>query len=232
MIDAQQSAALRPARRLRDVAAYQPPALYDAVDLWLDANEGRAPSAEVLGALACLPADDVRRYARPGSLEADISARFGIEVNQVVVTNGGDESIDRLCRAVLDRDRGLVLHTPTFEMIPRSARLADAQIREVRWWDETFPAGAMVHAIDASTGMVAVVSPNNPTGSVIATPDLITIADRAAAVGAVVMVDFAYIEFADADPTLELLQRENVAVVRTFSKAWGMAGLRVGYTLT
>ena len=122
-----------------------------------------------------------------------------------------------------------MLTDPTFEMLPRYVRLAGATPVEVPWLDRPFPTEEFDLAIDARTGAAFIVSPNNPTGAAVRGRDMIGIAERHPA--CLVVADLAYAEFADEDPTRELLPLPNTVVTRTFSKAWGLAGLRVGYAI-
>lgn len=222
---------LRRSDWLEGITPYRPPAFDPGIDLRLDANEGPAPADDLLGQLARIDGEQLRRYPNAGALEGAIAERWGLPSNRVVVTNGGDDAIDRLCRATLQPGRTLVTHRPTFEMIGRGARLVGAQAHELPWIDGESPAAPLMSAIDDATGLVAVVSPNNPTGGVVSVPTILRIAEAARRVGAVMLVDLAYVEFADADPTRDLLGLDNAVLVRTFSKAYGLAGLRVGYAL-
>ncbi len=220
-----------PAARLRGLRPYEAPMRSPRTDLALDANEGAAPDAALLEVLRELSSESLRRYPNARGLEARLAQRWGIQAERVVVTNGGDDAIDRLCRAVLEAGRGMLIHTPTFEMIQRSARLAGAEVREVEWFDGDFPVGAFIAAIRADTALVSLVSPNNPTGGVIDAGDMLAVVRAAAAVGAVALIDLAYVEFAAGDPTSDLLKEPNVVTIRTFSKAMGLAGIRVGYAI-
>ncbi|MEQ8770029.1 MAG: aminotransferase class I/II-fold pyridoxal phosphate-dependent enzyme [Phycisphaerales bacterium] len=224
-------APLQPAERVRGCAAYEPPAPRWATDLRLDANEGAAPSVLVLDAIASSGTEAMRRYPDPRPLEREIADSWGIDPVRVVLTNGGDDAIDRVCRSVLEPGRALLAHAPSFEMIARSARLAGAGVESVPWLDGAFPEQPFRDAIAPGVGLVAVVSPNNPTGGVIPVDAIRRIAEDTRKVGAFVLVDLAYVEFAHEDPTPGLLGLDNVVMVRTFSKAFGLAGLRVGYAL-
>ena len=222
---------MRPASRIRGLEPYRAEEAGPRIDLALDANEGAAPSASLLDVLRSASAEDLRRYPRAGGLEARIAERWGVAAERVVVTNGGDDAIDRVCRATLEPGRALVSHTPTFEMIHRSAVIAGGQVRAVPWFDGPFPLEDFVGAISPGVALVCLVSPNNPTGAVIGAHDVLAIVRAAAGVGAVTLVDLAYVEFAESDPTSDLLRQANVVVVRTCSKALGLAGVRVGYAI-
>jgi HAD superfamily hydrolase (TIGR01548 family) len=115
-------------------------------------------------------------------------------------------------------------------MIPRYARLGGGTVVPVPWpTGRPWPREEVLRSLSPDTGVVAVVSPNNPTGDVATAADLRAVA--AAAPHCLVVVDHAYVEYADEDLTSVAAGLPNVAVVRTFSKAWGLAGLRVGYVL-
>lgn len=205
---------------------YSVPRAATPVDLHLDANEGAAPPSAVWqGAFS--DAEAIRRYPSKSALEAELADYLGAAPEQVLVTAGGDEAIDRLCRAFLDASTNLVVPTPSFVMIANSARLAGAQVREVEWDEPKFPLATMLEAADAATGLVAVVSPNNPNGYVATEQDVRELS--AALPGAIILLDLAYVEFAEHDLSGLALELPNVVAVRTFSKARGMAGLRVGY---
>ena len=218
-----------PAAGVDGARAYQPPRFAHPIDLDLSANEGPAPADWLRGAVGGLDLERARRYPHARhDLEAALAERHGVPASRVLVTAGGDEAIDRCCRAVLAPGRRIALTRPTFEMIPRYAVLAGATCVEVDWMDGPFPTDAFVDAARGAA-MAAIVSPNNPTGLSITTDEFVRSA-RAMA-GTLVLADLAYAEFADEDPTPELVGVENVVVVRTFSKAWGLAGLRVGYAI-
>ncbi|MEO6461960.1 MAG: aminotransferase class I/II-fold pyridoxal phosphate-dependent enzyme, partial [Candidatus Eisenbacteria bacterium] len=136
------------------------------VDLRLDGNEGPAGPTALRDALATLDLETVRRYPDASALEALLAARQGVDPSCLLVTAGADEALDRACRAFLGPDRSLVLPVPTFEMIERYAALARARVLEVAWPAGAFPTEAVLERIATDTALVAVVSPNNPSGAV------------------------------------------------------------------
>jgi histidinol-phosphate aminotransferase len=201
--------------------AYQPPVFDVPIDLDLSKNEGRATVRELN-----LTTDDLAeltsRYPETSWLRRGIADRHGLPEAQVLVTAGGD---DALLRCFLSTGSGnVVATTPSFEMIRRYASQTRSPLAEIPWWDGDFPLGDFV-AVDAE--LAVVVSPNNPTGSVIDQVELRKIAGEFP----LVVLDAAYVDFADVDLTSAALEMENVVVVRTLSKAFGLAGLRVGYLL-
>jgi histidinol-phosphate aminotransferase len=217
-----------PVSRIDPATAYRRPPSAPGL-LRLDANEGVLPSRALLGDLANADPELLRRYPDVSALEAALAARLGVPPERVVVTAGADEGIDRACRAFLEPGRTILLADPSFDMFDCSAALAGGELVRVPWWDEAFPIDTFVERLDGRTAVVAVVSPNNPTGSVATLADVRRLA--AAAPNALVMLDHVYVEYADEDLTPQVLDLPNVLVLRTLSKAWGLAGCRVGYAI-
>lgn len=216
-----------PAAGVPNVSAGIPPAP-PWVDLRLDGNQGRAPSPQFFAELANDP-ELLRRYPTERSLEAQLAARHGVAADRVFVGAGADDVLQRLCRAVLQPGRQAIVPVPTFEMIERYVALSGAEAVTVPWSEGPWPRAAVLAALRPATALVAIVSPNNPTGLVADVDDLEAVA--AAAPQALVLVDAAYAEFADERLTAAALRLPNAVVVRTFSKAHGLAGLRVGYAI-
>ena len=214
--------------RIDPASAYRRP-IPRAGALRLDGNEGLLPSPALLAELANADPELLRRYPDVAELEVVLAKRLKVTPEQVIVAAGADEVIDRACRAYLTPGRTLLLPEPSFEMLERYASLAGGELVRVPWTCDAFPVAAFLGAIDARTAVVAVVSPNNPTGGVATLGDVRQIA--AAASGALVLLDHAYVEYADEDLTSAVLDIPNVLVVRTLSKAWGLAGCRVGYAV-
>jgi histidinol-phosphate aminotransferase len=218
---------------LQGVERYAPPTAATTIRLKLDANEGAPIPANALADLLASLAPDasrrVQRYPDPADLERALAARFAVDPSSVILTTGGDDAIDRIARACLAPGRRAIVTTPTFEMIPRAARAARAEVVELPWLDGPPPIDAMLaaaHAPGAPADLIALVTPNNPTGAWCTPADLTRLLDHAAPTP--VLVDLAYAEYADDDLTPVALAHSNAILVRTLSKAWGLAGLRIG----
>ncbi len=211
------------------VTPYAVPRLTTPVDLHLDSNEGATPlNIPVLDELLHDP-QQLRRYPSAQSLEGLIATQYGFAPDSVMVTAGADEAIDRLCRVILEPGVSIVLPWPSFEMLRQYAQLSGAEIRTVPWLADTYPLDDVLNAVDASTAMIAVVTPNNPTGAIATRTQIQRLAEAMPEV--VVLVDLAYIEFADDDPTELVSSYPNIVVTRSLSKSWGLAGLRVGFAI-
>lgn len=217
----------QPARRVPPGHAGIPPAAA-TIDLRLDGNQGRAPGAVFYERLGRDP-ELLRRYPLDHSLEAALAARHGVSVDRIFVGAGADDVLQRLCLAALEPGRRAIVPMPTFEMLSRYVALAGADPITPRWERGPWPRQEVLAAIGPDTAMVALVSPNNPTGLCATADDLRAV--LAAAPHALVLVDAAYAEFGGVDLTAIALAHSNAVVVRTFSKAFGLAGLRIGYAI-
>lgn len=217
----------RPAANVPTATAGIPPAR-PGIDLRLDGNQGRAPGPAFTDRLG-RDVELLRCYPHGHALEEQLAARHGVGPERIFVGAGGDEVLDRLCRVALEPGRQAIVPLPTFEMLPRYVALAGGALHAVPWHDGPWPRDAALAAITAQTALVAIVSPNNPTGLVATADDLRAV--LAAAPHALVLVDAAYAEFGGEDLTAVAQQYDHAVVVRTFSKAFGLAGLRVGYAI-
>lgn len=204
-------------------STYSPPSLALNVELDLSKNEGKAADQSLFESIE-EAGDLIRRYPDTAALRERLASRLGVRDDQVLVTAGGDDALFRCFLARLRLGSSAVTTKPTFEMIPNYASQIGVELIEVDWWEEAFPTAEVVTA-GADAQAVFVVSPNNPTGSTITEADLVDLS-RASRF---VVLDAAYAEFADVDLTAAALELDNVVVVRTLSKAFGLAGLRVGY---
>ena len=215
-------------------SGYVPPPVAAGTRWFLDANEGR-PAKAVVEALAATDAvEAIRRYPRATALEADIEARpgpglAGLPAGSVLVTAGSDDAIARACRVCLGKGDRLVVFEPAFEMYAISSRLVGAEPLGLAWPEgRGFPLAAAIDAGRRSGAKaVAVATPANPTGAVASPEELLELAD--ALPDASIWVDGAYGEFAARDSLGLLLARPNILVMRTLSKAYGLAGMRLGW---
>jgi histidinol-phosphate aminotransferase len=218
-----------PVSRIDPEGAYRRDTAPGPTLLRLDVNEGPLPPRALLAALASADPDLLRRYPEVAALEAALAARLGLPLERVIVTAGADEAIDRACRAFLEPGRTMLLPEPCFDMFDRCAALAGGTLVRVPWWGDAFPLDGFLERLESRVAVVVVVSPNNPTGSVATLADVRSLAARAP--NALLILDHVYVEYADSDLTAAVLDLPNVLVLRSFSKAWGLAGCRVGYAV-
>lgn len=215
----------QPAPRLDRVQAYRVPRPVAPIDLFLDGNEGAAPPPALWDGIAGDP-EILRRYPSPRALEEAWAGQLGVAPAQVLATAGADEALERTVRAFLSPGREMILPLPTFEMLDRYAAFAGGNLVPVAWNEGPYPVADVLARMTPRTAVIAVVSPNNPTGAVATADDLARLS--AAAPHALLLVDLAYVEFADVDLSRAALALPNAVITRTLSKAWGLAGLRTG----
>ncbi|MEP6786880.1 MAG: histidinol-phosphate transaminase [Acidobacteriota bacterium] len=192
-----------------------------AAEVFLDANENAFGSPAGFG---------YNRYPDPlqTELKMRLAAIKGVDSSQIFVGNGSDEAIDLLFRIFCEPGRdGVIICPPTYGMYRVSADINDVPVREVRLTDEfQLDVPAILTGINSQTKLIFICSPNNPTGNLMRRESVIEIARN---FNGIVVVDEAYIDFAAAPSLIrELENLPNLVVLQTFSKAWGMAGLRVG----
>lgn len=197
-------------------------------EVMLNANESPWPP---VGAAK----QGLNRYPdpQPAVLRARMAGLYGVREEQVLLGRGSDEAIDLLvrafCRPGVD---AIAVSPPTFGMYAVCAGVQGAEVVRVPL-DAAFglDADAVSASLPASVKLLFVCSPNNPTGGLVPLADIERLA-TALAGRALVIVDEAYIEFADAPSAATLLDRHpNLGVLRTLSKAWALAGARVGALL-
>lgn len=211
---------------------YQPPQFQSEITLQLSRNESQSAMHDLDQQLGSLGAEFVSRYPSHMALQTLIGQWIGVDEGRVIITAGGDESIDRVMRICLAGSRKTVLsHAPSFEMVDIYCRNYGGQMEHVEWVEGEFPAADLIAKIGDNTAVVVITSPNNPTGGFVDIATILRVNEAAKLAGARLLVDHAYIEFADEDPTATLVNDPNIMIVRTFSKAWGLAGLRVGYLI-
>lgn len=200
----------------------------DGGALMLNANESAWPPTGDHG-LGC------HRYPepQPAALVEVLARLYGVRREQLLVGRGSDEAIDLLVRAFCRAGRDAILiQPPTFGMYAVCARVQDAGVIEVPLRaDCTLDVEAVLGALTDAVKLVFVCTPNNPSGAVVPRADIVRLASALAG-RALLVVDEAYVEFADTGSVTALIdQHENLAVLRTLSKAWALAGARIGCLL-
>ena len=206
-------AALTPYSTARD--EYQ-----GALGVFLDANESPYENG-------------YNRYPDPHqkALKAQVAAIKGVKAENIFIGNGSDEAIDLVFRVFCEpRVDNVVAIAPSYGMYKVAAAINDVELREVQLGEEySLPVEDILAAADENTKALFLCSPNNPTGNSFPREAILRLVDE---FGGMVVVDEAYIDFAEAESLRsEIATRPNLIVLQTMSKAWAMAGLRVGLAL-
>jgi histidinol-phosphate aminotransferase len=218
---------LKAREAVRTLKEYHPP-LGDREGLRLDFNENTAGcSPRVLEKLRQLDSETLARYPVREPAERAVAAAFGVSPDELLLTNGTDEAIHLICETYLEPGNEALVVVPTFAMYEIYAAATGARVVSIpASRDFSFPTGDVLAAITPKTGFIAVANPNNPTGAVASLSDLVSIAKAAPDVA--LLVDEAYFEFSGETMAPQWRELPNLFVSRTFSKAYGMAGLRIG----
>jgi histidinol-phosphate aminotransferase len=206
---------------------YHPP-LGNRDAMRLDFNENTvACSPKVRDVLGRISAGSLTRYPERAPVEAIVAAHLGLAAEQVALTNGVDEAIHVLFEAFLEPGDELLLPVPTYTMYEIYSSATDARAIAVQAADDLqFPFERLLAAITPRTKIIAIANPNSPSGSVSTRAQLIEIATRAPQ--SVVLVDEAYFHFHNETVVDLIGVIPNLIIARTFSKAYGLAGLRLG----
>src|SRR5208282_2038109 len=212
---------------VKNLHAYRPP-LAGRQGLRLDFNESTIGcSPRVLAGLRSLDAECLARYPEREPVEKLVARFLGLDPAQVLLTNGVDEAIHLLCSTYLDPGDEAIIVVPTFAMYAIFAQAEGSSVVQILAEDNlAFPLQALRAQISPRTRLIAVANPNNPTGSAVACNVLLQVAR--AAPQAAVLVDEAYFEFHGETVLKHSEHPANLFVARTFSKAYGLAGLRIG----
>jgi len=190
-------------------------------EIFLDANENSFGSPLAAG---------YNRYPDPlqMKIKRKIADLENVRTSEIFIGNGSDEAIDLLFRIFCEpRKDNVVICPPTYGMYEVSAEINDIAVKRACLTEDfRLDFRAIESAIDRNTKLLFICSPNNPTGNAFAKFDISNLAKN---FGGIVVVDEAYIHFSGADSMIDEIENlPNLVVLQTFSKAWGLAGLRVG----
>src|ERR1700677_1965684 len=169
-------------------------------------------------------------HLRGSALHDELAARHGVDSGRLTLANGAAELLSAATRALIAPDQRLITSWPSYPLYPIMARRAHGRAVPVTGGGDALLAAAG----EEDTRVIALASPNDPTGELLSSGELARLLDGLPE-GIAVLLDESLVEFADAQPvdaSLELLERHpRLLVFRSFSKAWGLAGLRCGYAL-
>ncbi|RZN40366.1 MAG: histidinol-phosphate transaminase [Methanophagales archaeon ANME-1-THS] len=223
---------------IQELEEYKPGKLIKGA-IKLSSNENPlGPSPEVVKAIAnSLENEDLKLSVYPwegneDELRAEIARYVGFGVKTIVIGAGIDGVLDTLVKIFLGNGNEAIIPVPTFSLYESLVIIAGGTPRYIpRRRNEHFEISVaeLLAACNDRTRMIFLSSPNNPTGNCIAEKEVREIAE--AMPEAMVAIDEAYVEFADSSLVNLVREYENVVVLRTFSKAFGLAGLRVGYAI-
>lgn len=223
---------IKPKKAVRHLIRYPVPQEGRYEKLRLDKNENCAGWSQrvMRDMLGSMSRHFLSAYPEPFTLYDKIAKSHGIESDRLIVTAGSEMAIRYLFEAYLDPGDEVVLLAPSFAMFEVYAQLCGAKVVLVHF-NRAFRVmpSDILSRISRRTKIVAIANPNNPTGTVIAEEDLLRIVEKAATCNALVLVDEAYFHFYGRTMVNYTGAFNNLFVTRTFSKAYGVAAVRLGY---
>src|SRR3989338_7347040 len=226
---------VKPRKAIMAMDGYNPPTSGREGYLRLDFNENTVGcSPKVIETLKKINQGNLSVYPEYSKLRKALASYCNVGVEEIIPTNATDEAIKTIIETYVEKNRGeIVIPMPTFAMFKFYAQLNEAVIREVLYnADLSFPTDSVLSAINKNTKIVVLVNPNSPTGTSINDNDIIKIIEKARKNGAVVMIDEAYSQFYGKTSVPLIKKYDNLIVTQTFSKAFGLAGLRLGYMIS
>jgi histidinol-phosphate aminotransferase len=221
---------LRPRKAIERLEDYHPPEEGRAPFTRLDFNEntvGCAP-AVIRSLRRQLSGEWLASYPEYEHGRAILARHFAVAPDEMIMTNGIDDAIKLICDTFVEPGGALVIPTPTFPMYEFFQTVADGAVRLVPYNEKMeLPVDRLIAAINQETRWVALANPNNPTGFMISKPAIWKI--LRARPHAPVFIDEAYFDFSGETVLPWIRKYPNLLVGRTFSKAFGLAGLRTGF---
>ncbi|MBD2438281.1 histidinol-phosphate transaminase [Nostoc sp. FACHB-110] len=193
----------------------------------LNSNENAyPPSPAALAALQNIDGEWLRRYPEPfgGEFRQAASQVLGVPSDWMIVGNGSDEILNVVMRACTEPGRKVVYPTPTYVLYRTLTEMQAADIVEIPYSEDyKLPVAELIAANGAVT---FIASPNSPSGHVVPLEDLEKLARQ---LSGVLVIDEAYVDFAEGDALTLVKEYENVMIIRTLSKGYSLAGLRLGF---
>jgi histidinol-phosphate aminotransferase len=194
----------------------------------LNTNENPfPPSPEVMKVLSRISAEKLRRYPDPLGDEFRRAAAevHGVDPENIMCCNGGDDLLTMAFRAFCDENRPVAYPVPTYSLYPVLAKLQNCRAIEIPFDDEF---NLPVKLTKTNTALTIVCNPNAPSGSFINVGELASLADE---LSGVLLIDEAYVDFAEENCAALIKDFDNIIILRSLSKGYGLAGLRFGYAM-
>lgn len=222
-------------KNILKMSAYKPPIEGRSVEdyLLLDFNERVAPvAAHVKQALHnFIDSDKLQKYPEYGDFLKVLAEYVKVPEDQLMITNGSDQGIDLIFRAVAEPGAQAIIPAPSFAMFFQCAGLEDMEVISPFYTlSGGYPIKEVLSAVSAKTNLIVICTPNNPTGTTLSQSEILEIAKKAPQ--AAILVDECYFEYSGISVKDFVAEQENIFITRTFSKTWGLSSLRLGYLIS
>jgi histidinol-phosphate aminotransferase len=223
---------VNPKKTVYDINKYPHSSMDRKDKIKLDLNENlMGCSLKVIDALKKITHDDISGYPDYDNFLTKLSYYLDVSVDNLLITNGADDAIKAVMDAYLDKDDEIIIPIPTFYLFELYATFVGAEKNLIYYNDDlTFPVEKILEKISINTKMIVIVNPNNPTGTIVEQEDIERICKKAR--NAIVLVDEAYFQFSNRSSKNLIFNYDNLIIIQTFSKGFGLAGLRLGYIIS
>ncbi|MDD3419852.1 MAG: aminotransferase class I/II-fold pyridoxal phosphate-dependent enzyme [Candidatus Gastranaerophilales bacterium] len=222
---------VEPKKHLKEAVGYEP-TLEEKYVMKLDFNENLiGPSPKVIEAIKKITADKINFYPAYQTLSNTLAEHNGVTADMILPTNGADEALCYIINTFVESDENIITASPYFLMNKIYARIPNATIKEIEYetkWE--YPIDNVVDAIDEKTKLIIITTPNSPTGESISSENIERIITNAQ--NALVMIDETYGTYANKSYAHLARRYSNVAVIKSMSKDFAIAGLRLGYIIS
>ncbi|MBT4916836.1 histidinol-phosphatase [Candidatus Peregrinibacteria bacterium] len=222
--------------QIQELSPYNPPlgGRRETNSLLLNFNERTVPvPVKVTEALTAMLIDNkVQIYPEYGDLCNKIGDYCGVKNSEVMITNGSGQGIDLIFRTFTKKGDKVVIPSPSFALFYQCAKVVGNEIITPEYtFEKGFPFEETLESIRDGVKLIVLCNPNNPTGTLVSLEEIEMIVSTAREAGTVVIVDEAYFEFSKVTAVDLIKKFDNLLVTRTFSKAFGLASLRIGYVV-
>ena len=226
---------IKPRKAVLKMKEYNPPTSGRENSIRLDFNENTIGcSPNVIKVLRKIQRYPLAMYPEYINLRKNIAKYCNVNTDEIIATNGTDEAIKTIIESYIEKGKDeIIIPVPTYAMFEFYAQLNEAAIKEINYNNDlSFPAKNILDVISAKTKIVILVNPNNPTGTSINQKEIIRIIQKAKKCKSLVLIDEAYYQFSRKTSIPLIKKYDNLFVIQPFSKAFGLAGLRLGYIIS
>ena len=223
---------IKPKKSVEEMNGYYVPMYEKNWDIKIDSNENNyGSSPKVIEALKSCNYKDISFYPFYGELSQKIADFYSFNIENIKVTNGADEAIQGIIQTYLEKDETLLTLDVSFEMPVIYAQIQGGKIKKVPFNEKwIFPIEEFINAIDESIKIIYLASPNNPTGNLIEENDLKRIIEKAQ--NKVILIDETYANYSGTTYKEYAKNCDNIFIVRSFSKDFALAGMRLGCVIS
>lgn len=223
---------MKPKKTIQTLEAYAVPLFDEDGYIKLDANENNfGPSPSVIEALRNLEPKDVQYYPFYGTLLEKLAEFHSVSMENIILTNGADEAISAILDTFLESGQTVLTVAPTFVMPKIYSRIGGLNFKEIPYEDKwLFPEDKFISQITSDVDLVYLTTPNSPTGEVIKREVIEKIVEKSGEKA--VLIDETYGNYAGITNLDLLKDKDNLFIVRSFSKDFALAGLRLGYIIS